>query len=154
MISSMANCGLMCSSRKTFLMPLKAPRSAESGVVTITAPRVPPRTIMAAVTWVISETLPPSITRPPTIPARAMTIPPMVAKSGFVDRSFVLPSLPLSAILCFLAVRHVDLWNRCYRTHQLFSKDRLTKCDHFFDDLLGGFQDDIFLARAEGDDGI
>ena len=54
----------------------------------MTAPRVPPSTMMAAVTWVMSETLPPSSTSPPRMPPTATTRPPILAKSGRVDRSF------------------------------------------------------------------
>src|SRR5581483_4135916 len=62
---------------------LTAPRKTDSGVVTITAPMVPPRTIRAAVTCCTSLSLPPSSNRPPRIPAKASRRPRTVERSIF-----------------------------------------------------------------------
>src|ERR1035438_1609559 len=69
-------------SKKTAPTPLIARSTIAIGVVTNTAPKVPPRTIMAAVPCVRSWMLPFSRSSPPIIPASARAIPEMVARSG------------------------------------------------------------------------
>src|ERR1039458_1525761 len=72
---------LACS-MKAHRKPLTARRKTGSGVVTSTAPRVPPSTIMAAVPWATSWMLPFSSKSPPIMPVSATAIPASVEKSG------------------------------------------------------------------------
>src|ERR1022692_4771519 len=105
MICSMTVPGAWLVSKKTAGNLPAARRRRSIGVVTITAPRVPPRTMMAAVSCATSFTLPCSSTRPPRtmmaavscatsftlpcsstrpprMPASARAKPPNVARSG------------------------------------------------------------------------
>ena len=75
-------------SKKTTLRRFAAAIRMDKGVVTITAPKVPPRTIIAAVYCARSARRPPSRTRPPRIPPRATTRPAILARSGFVPDAF------------------------------------------------------------------
>src|ERR1035438_324643 len=82
MICSTMASGAWVVSKKTVNSLPAALRKRPIGVVTITAPRVPPRTMMAAVNCATSLTLPSSSTSPPRIPASARARPPTVARSG------------------------------------------------------------------------
>src|ERR1039457_553103 len=79
--SMVAAVELACS-MKAHRKPLTARRKTGSGVVTSTAPRVPPSTIMAAVPWATSWMLPFSSSSPPIMPVSATPIPASVEKSG------------------------------------------------------------------------
>src|ERR1035437_9587651 len=69
-------------SKNTSPSPRKARITVAIGIVTSTAPKVPPSTIMAAVNCARSWMLPFSRSSPPIIPPIASTIPEMVAMSG------------------------------------------------------------------------
>src|SRR5580658_495381 len=88
MICSMIAPGECRVSKKTAGNLAAARRSRSIGVVTITAPRVPPRTMMAAVSCATSVTLPFSSTSPPRMPVSARAKPPMVARSRRRPDSF------------------------------------------------------------------
>src|ERR1035438_4637192 len=79
--SMVAAVELACS-MKAHRKPLTARRNTGSGVVTNTAPRVPPSTIMAAVPWATSWMLPFSSSSPPIMPVSATLIPASVERSG------------------------------------------------------------------------
>src|SRR5579885_814674 len=85
MISSISASGESDFSKRTEPKRLAARIATESGVLTSTAPNVPPSTMMAAVYCEMSEILPFSSSSPPIMPPSASTIPPSVAKSGFDD---------------------------------------------------------------------
>jgi hypothetical protein len=72
-------CSRLANTRPIFLT---APSSVRTGVVTSTAPSVPPNTISAAVSCATSRMLPPSRIRPPRIPPSARISPPQVARSS------------------------------------------------------------------------
>src|ERR1035437_8274216 len=69
-------------SKNTSPSPRKARITVAIGIVTSTAPKVPPSTIMAAVNCARSWMLPFSRSSPPIIPPIASAIPEMVAMSG------------------------------------------------------------------------
>src|SRR5450759_2883937 len=69
-------------SKNTSPSPRKARITVAIGIVTSTAPKVPPSTIKAAVNCARSWMLPFSRSSPPIIPPIASAIPEMVARSG------------------------------------------------------------------------
>src|ERR1035438_3655531 len=75
-------------SKNTAPKPRKARTTVAMGVVTSTAPKVPPNTIMAAVPCATSCMLPFSRIRPPMMPAIASAMPEMVAMSGRRPEAF------------------------------------------------------------------
>src|SRR5581483_5176139 len=137
MISSITCSGGCSCSRKTVPRYFAARISVLSGVVTMTAPIVPPSTIISAVTCAMSVSLPPSISNPPRIPPAANTNPPSVARSGLLD-----PALAMRLHLRRFA--RLNLRRRKCGAH-----DGPPELDHLLDHFLGRFQNHKTLARRQ-----
>src|ERR1035441_4075739 len=163
MICSMMAPGAWLVSRKTEGNLPAALRRRSIGVVTITAPKVPPRTMMAAVSCATSFTLPCSSTKPPRMPPTASAKPPRVARSGRrPDVFFALfagsgvgtvvsaMSCPISTAVRGLVGRRAlpgrDRW-----TEQNAAVDGPAELHHPPDHLFGGFQHDLFLPGGQTD---
>src|ERR1017187_1954026 len=163
MICSMTVPGAWLVSKKTAGNLALARRRRSIGVVTITAPRVPPRTMMAAVSCATSFTLPCSSTRPPRMPASARAKPPNVARSGRCPDGFFASfaesgagavvsamSYSISTAISSLAGRRA-LPGRDGRTEQNAAVDGSTELHHPPDYLFGGFQHHQFLPSGQTD---
>ena len=137
------------------------------GVLTITAPHVPPRTMMAAVIWEMSWSLPPSMIRPPTIPPKARIRPPSVAKSGRVVLAFGVAARDLRRL------QQVDCFDPPYRScafrpalqatrglvrmrgHRLWPvRNQAAKLDHLLDHFISGLHDDQLLTCGQRNHGV
>src|SRR5579883_353376 len=124
-------------------------RIVARGVLTSTAPRVPPRTIMAAVNCEMSLSDPPSRIRPPTIARTAITSPPKVVKSSF---GFGAPGAGLESAMLFLSDRRHYAWR--LHQHQRRMRNRPPVLDDALDDFFRALEDDQLLIVGEGDDRV
>src|ERR1019366_271178 len=163
MICSMTVPGAWLVSKKTAGNLPAARRRRSIGVVTITAPRVPPRTMMAAVSCATSFTLPCSSTRPPRMPTSARARPPSVARSGRCPDCFfaffaesgvgaVVSAMSYSistAVHGFVGGRALP--GQDGRTEQNAAVDGPAELHHPPDYLFGGFQHYQLLPGGQTD---
>src|SRR5580698_343079 len=160
----MAASGACVLSRKTWIIRSKAPFSTPIGVLTITAPSVPPSTMNAAVICEMSLILPPSINNPPTIPPNASASPAMVARSGREPPALAVPGLTvfsvfgfstlagsaISALCHFVLGQHFGYRLGAHHLRLIAAQDQPPKRNHSINHLVGGFPHHTFLAAGHG----
>src|SRR5579863_19221 len=155
-ISSNASFAAGAVSKKTKLS-LRAERIRTSiGVLTMMAPRVPPKTMTAAVIWATSLIRPPSSNKPPRMPPAASARPPILAKSGLAaaarrfawgGSAILADILPSSQVLpAIVRFRH--------RTREQAAVDRSPERRYTFHNLDGGFQNHDLLPGCQRNHGV
>src|SRR6185437_430707 len=146
---SMIGSALAVESHSTRVDFLTAARRIGSGVVTMTAPTVPPITIIAAVICVTSATFPPSSTRPPRIPPKAITKPMSVAKSTPEELFPREPPFPSRFMRLALAGNRFLCCCMNPRYAPWAVEDGLPEADHPFNHLVGRLEYEKLLTRCQ-----
>src|SRR3954468_650527 len=116
---------------------LNAPIKTGVGVVTMTAPSVPPRTMMAPVIWATSLILPPSRIKPPRIPPKATITPANELRSNDT--------------FCPLFAMEGLRFGPIGPIHRKLTRNSSSVAHNPRDDFLRTFAHHVVVAAGEGD---